>query len=127
MCFNWLAALAVKLSADELQSIALSALAPLVREMGTTEEKYADIRQAASEAANYYKKRLGSEVYLKLVATLQQRQDVRKAARKKERAQELIKNPQTAAKRKITKQLKRKEQKKKKMEIIKMKNKHKVK
>lgn len=87
MCFNWLAALAVKLSGDELQTIALSALTPLVREMGTTEEKYAEIRQIATEAANYYKKRLGNEVYLKTIATLQQRQDVRRANRKRERAQ----------------------------------------
>ncbi|XP_039300954.1 small subunit processome component 20 homolog, partial [Nilaparvata lugens] len=127
MVFHWIAAIALKLDKEALQPILNHMLAPLVRELNVADDGGGsgggsgggnggvDLRQIAKEAAVYVRRKIGAEDYNRLVANLTTRLDVRRAERKKERAQLAVTEPELAAKKKILKQQKKKEQKKRKI------------
>ncbi|XP_073974567.1 small subunit processome component 20 homolog isoform X2 [Rhodnius prolixus] len=117
MCFNWIAAVAVKLLREELEPIASSLLFPLVREMSLVEDN--SLKKSAKEAASYVKSKLGNDTYQSLVADITRVLEIKKADRRKERSQLMVTDPERAAKRKIQKQLKKRGLKKRKIELIK--------
>lgn len=90
--------------------------APLVREMTTTEESNAPLRQLAKEVANIIKKKVGHEEYVKTVSQIQMQLNVKRAERKRERKQLAITEPEIVAKKKIKMHEKKKEAKKRKIE-----------
>ncbi|XP_014486337.1 PREDICTED: small subunit processome component 20 homolog [Dinoponera quadriceps] len=89
-------------------------MSPLVREIATTEESNVELRRLAKEVASMIKKTVGSEKYIKLLNRVQQKHDIKKAERKKVRAQQFVVNPDLAAKRKLNRQQKKKKVAKKK-------------
>ncbi|XP_014242650.1 small subunit processome component 20 homolog [Cimex lectularius] len=120
MAFNWLSALAVKLSKEELEPVARLVLYPMLREMSIDDNP--SLKRISKEAANCVKSKIGSDKYNSIVATLTTRIEAKRAVKKKERSQLMVTNPEKAAKRKIRKQLKKKEAKKRKMDSIKKHN-----
>ncbi|KAJ8865827.1 hypothetical protein PR048_033349 [Dryococelus australis] len=117
--FKWLGAMAVTLERDHLGSLLPCLMPPLVRELTTEAEAQSSLRRLAKEVADVVKRRVGAEQYTLHLSRLQNRLAVRRLERKKMRTQEVITDPERAAKRKIQKQLKKKVDKKKKMEILK--------
>lgn len=75
---------------DILRPLLFNLLSPLVREMATTEESNAPLRQLAKEVSVMIKKRLDSEEYIQLLSKVQQKIDTRKTERKKIRKQQVI-------------------------------------
>ncbi|XP_066592766.1 small subunit processome component 20 homolog [Prorops nasuta] len=121
--FKWIAGLVVTLPLEDLQPILFNIMSPLVRELSTTEEFNASSRRLAKEVAGLIKKQMGSEAYVRLLSNVQQKLDIKKAERKKVRAQQFVTDPELAAKRKIAKQQKKKEAKKRMRETMKGKRK----
>ncbi|KAL1130995.1 hypothetical protein AAG570_012235 [Ranatra chinensis] len=87
MCFNWIAAVALKFDKDELTSIVYHLMSPLVREINSVDESSSNLRQVAKEAANYIKKKIGSEEYNTLVLNLTTKLDIKRSERRNQRAQ----------------------------------------
>lgn len=114
--FKWIAGVATTLEVDKIKEVLHNLLAPLVREMSTTEESNAPLRQLAKEVAGIIKKKVGSEDYISCISKLQMQLNVRRAERKRERTQLAITDPEAAAKKKIKLQEKKKEAKKRKIE-----------
>ncbi|XP_011858769.1 PREDICTED: small subunit processome component 20 homolog [Vollenhovia emeryi] len=100
-------------------AILCNIMSPLVREMTTTEETYAELRRLAKEVATMIKKSIGNDEYVKLLNRVQQKLDIKKAEKRKKRAQQFVTNPELAAKRKLAKQQKKKGAKKRKLDAIK--------
>jgi len=74
---------------EHLNAILFSITSPLVREIATTEEANAGLRRLAKEVAGMIKKSIGNEEYVKLINKIQQKLDIKKAERKKVRAQQV--------------------------------------
>lgn len=87
MCFNWMAALVVKLEPPTLQPLLPLIMAPIVRELTMPENEDSTLKKVAKEVANFVKKRIGSEEYNRLLNSLTTKLQVRRAERKKEKAQ----------------------------------------
>ncbi|XP_043461043.1 small subunit processome component 20 homolog [Leptopilina heterotoma] len=117
--FKWIAGIVSTIPMDILRPLLFNLLSPLVREMATTEESNAPLRQLAKEISVMIKKRLDSEEYIQLLSKVQQKIDSRKTERKKIRKQQVITDPELAAKRKISKQQKKKVARKRKIECLK--------
>lgn len=64
-------------------------MSPLVREMSTTEESNAPLRQLAKEVASMIKKQIGIEEYARLLNKVQQKLDSKKTERRKIRKQQV--------------------------------------
>lgn len=117
--FKWIAGVAVALDMDKLSPVLHHLLGPLVREMITTEEKNAPLRQLAKEVSNIIKKKIGMEQYTNLLSKLQETLSVKRAERKRARTQLAVTDPEVYAKKKIKKQVKKKEAKKRKIDQLK--------
>ncbi|XP_012535697.1 small subunit processome component 20 homolog [Monomorium pharaonis] len=117
--FKFIAGVVTTVPMEYLNVILFNIMSPLVREMSTTEETNAELRQLAKEVAAMIKKSIGNEDYVKLLNRVQQKLNVKKAERKKARAQQFVTDPDLAAKRKLAKQQKKKEAKKRKLDTIK--------
>ncbi|KAK0177605.1 hypothetical protein PV328_001642 [Microctonus aethiopoides] len=114
--FKWTAGIIKTISVEPyLKPILFQIMSPLVREMTTTEESNAPLRQLSKEVAKMIKNRIDDEEYMKLLAKVQQKLDIRRAERKKTHTQQFVIDPELAAKRKIARQQKKKEAKKRKM------------
>uniref|UniRef100_A0A146LBX0 Small subunit processome component 20 n=2 Tax=Lygus hesperus TaxID=30085 RepID=A0A146LBX0_LYGHE len=118
MAFNYAAAVSLKLSKEELSGIAFHLLKPIARQLNVDED--GDLKKAAREASVYIKKKMGADTYNEAMAKLSHLMDVRRAERKKQRSQLMVTDPERAAKRKIDKNLKKKETMKKKIKMMKM-------
>lgn len=116
--FKWIAGVATALEADNIKPVLNHLLAPLVREMVTTDEKNAPLRQLAKEVANHLKKIIGIEEYTKTLQRLQQNLTVKRAERKRSRSQLAVTDPETYAKKKIKRHEKKKVAKKRKLEEL---------
>ncbi|KAG8313353.1 U3 snoRNP protein [Homalodisca vitripennis] len=116
MCYNWMAALVVKVKPDILNPLLPLLMAPIVRELNMPDEEESNLRKVAKETANFVKTKIGTEEYNRLLNSLTTKLQVKRAERKKERAQLAVREPEKAAKRKINKQMKKKLQKKRKIE-----------
>lgn len=117
--FKWIAGIVTLIDAEKIKQILHHLLAPIVRELGTTEESNSELRQLAKEVGNLLKKKVGTELYISTMSKLQTQLNVRRAERKRERVQLAVTNPDIAAKKKIKLQVKKKDAKKRKMEMIK--------
>ncbi|KAH1010705.1 small subunit processome component 20 homolog [Dendroctonus ponderosae] len=116
--FKWTAGVITALDKGNIKPILHHLLAPLVREMITTEEKNAPLRQLAKEVANHLKKIIGIDEYSMLLQKLQKNLTVRRAERKRERNQLAVTDPELYAQKKIKVQEKKKISKKRKLEEI---------
>ncbi|KOC63433.1 Small subunit processome component 20 like protein [Habropoda laboriosa] len=116
--FKWVAGVVATISMEYLNVALFNIMSPIVREISLTEDKNVALRRLAKEAATMIKKRLGIEEYNRLLSKIQQKLDIKKAERKKIRTQQFVTDPELAAKRKIAKQQKKKEAKKRKLDTI---------
>lgn len=64
-------------------------MSPLVREIATEEVGNVELRRRAKEVATEIKKLIGNEKYAKLLSRVQQKLDIKKAERKRIRAQQV--------------------------------------
>ncbi|KYM75651.1 Small subunit processome component 20 like protein [Atta colombica] len=87
--FKFIAGIITTVPIEYLNAILFNIMSPLVREMTTTEETNAELRQLAKEVATIIKKSIGNEEYIKLLNRIQQKLDIKKAERRKVRAQQV--------------------------------------
>jgi U3 small nucleolar RNA-associated protein 20 len=106
---------ATVLDEETLLPILSHLLAPLVREMITTEESNAPLRQLSKEVGSLLKKKVGVETYTKTLSGLQQLLSVKRAERKRSRTQLAVTDPEQFAKKKIKRHEKKKDAKKRKL------------
>ncbi|XP_016914705.1 small subunit processome component 20 homolog [Apis cerana] len=116
--FKWVAGIVVTIPMEFLNVVLFNIMSPIVREISAVEEKNTTLRRLAKEAAMMIKKRLDNEQYTKLLNRIQQNLDIKKAERRKIRTQQFVTDPELAAKRKIVRQQKKKEAKKRKLDIV---------
>lgn len=117
--FKWIAAVSTILDLENLTTIFSHLLAPLVREMITTEETNAPLRQLSKEVSALLKNRVGVETYTKTLSSLQQHLSVKRAERKRSRTQLAVTDPEIFAQKKLKRHEKKKEAKKRKIAQIK--------
>lgn len=113
--FKWIAGVGMALELNAITPVLHHLLAPLVREMITTEEKNAPLRQLSKEVANLLKNKVGMEKYTNTLSKLQQTLSIKRAERKRSRTQLAVTDPEVFAKKKIKRHEKKKESKKRKM------------
>lgn len=114
--FKWIAGIVSTIELDKIKEVLHNLLAPLVREMITTEESNAPLRQLAKEVGGIIKKKIGHEDYITATSKLQMHLNVKRAERKRGRTQLAVTDPEAAAKKKIKLHEKKKEAKKRKIE-----------
>lgn len=87
--FKFIAGVVTTVPTEYLNAILFNIMSPLVREMATTEETNIELRRLAKEVAAMIKKSIGNEEYVKLLNRVQQKLDIKKAERRKVRAQQV--------------------------------------
>nr|CAD7441853.1 unnamed protein product [Timema bartmani] len=117
--FKWLGAVAVTLPKSQLSALLPHLMTSLVREMMVVEPSGDELRRLAKDVGDVMRRRVGTEEYTRQLARLQAQLEARRTGRKSKRAQEVITDPERAAKRKIKKHLKKKDFKKKKFDVLK--------
>ncbi|KAL3285278.1 hypothetical protein HHI36_019388 [Cryptolaemus montrouzieri] len=117
--FKWIAGVCTALKTETVLSILHHLMSPLVREMLTTEESNAPLRQLSKEVGNIIKKKVGLEKYTETLSKLQQTLSVRRAERKRSRNQLAVVDPELYAKKKIKRNEKKKDVKKRKIAELK--------
>ncbi|KAJ9589485.1 hypothetical protein L9F63_017302 [Diploptera punctata] len=115
--FKWIGAMVVDLGRQGLPTLAYQLLAPIAREL--INDNKSELFQLAKQVSDVIKKKLGMEAYTRHLSQLQNNLAARRADRKKRKAIEVMTEPEKAAKRKIKKNLKKRESKKKRIENIK--------
>lgn len=90
MCFNWVAAITVKLDKSSVAGVGYHLVAPLARELSLLSDGE-PLRDIAKEAAHYIKNKLGHDEYNRLLNLATNKMDLKKAQRKTERAQMVFK------------------------------------
>lgn len=113
--FTWIGAVGSALDIHKIKGIINHLLAPLVREMLTTEESNKSLRHLAKEVANMIKNRIGLEEYTEILSKLQLQLSAKRSERKRARAQLAVTEPEIFAKKKIKHHDKKKEAKKRKI------------
>ncbi|XP_051544163.1 small subunit processome component 20 homolog [Myxocyprinus asiaticus] len=117
--FKFLGAIAVDLGKDRLGPYLTTIIAPLYRELDST---YADqdptLKNLAQELIELLKKLVGLERFSLAFATVQKEAVQRRTSRKKQKAMQAVVNPDIAARKKVKKQLKKTEAKKRKFESV---------
>ena len=118
--FHWIEGLSELLDADIVLELSPTLLAPVVREM-SDEDKNIDptLRRIALKVGNSIKKKIGEDEYNILRTQIQTKLMIKRAQRKKEVAQEKVKDPVRAAMRKQGEKDRKKVAKKRKMDVIK--------
>ncbi|XP_033739688.1 small subunit processome component 20 homolog isoform X2 [Pecten maximus] len=115
--FKWMAAVSLDLGAELLPSVAHIMIPPLQRETndasGMTDPA---IKSLAQEVLDLLKKVLGVEQFTEVYASVQRKRMVVKESRKRQKAVEAVSNPEVAAKRKVKKNLAKRDAKKRKAE-----------
>ncbi|KAL6428059.1 hypothetical protein ACFW04_008441 [Cataglyphis niger] len=117
--FKFIAGVVTTIPIEHLNTILFNIMSPLVREIAITEGTNTELRRLAKEVVAMIKKSIGNEEYIKLLNRVQQKLDIKRAERKKVRAQQFVVDPDLAAKRKLARQQKKKESKKRKIDNIK--------
>ncbi|XP_060759153.1 small subunit processome component 20 homolog [Neoarius graeffei] len=117
--FKFLGAIAVHLGKERLGPYLTTIIAPLYRELDST---YADqdptLKNLAQELIELLKKWVGLEKFSLAFAAVQKEASKRRASRKKHKALQAVTNPDIAARKKIKKQQKKTEAKKRKTEFL---------
>ncbi|XP_060070430.1 small subunit processome component 20 homolog [Ylistrum balloti] len=115
--FKWMAAVSLDLGAELLSPVAHIMIPPLQRETndasGMTDPA---IKSLAQEVLDLLKKVLGVEQFTEVYASVQRKRMVMKESRKRQKAVEAVSNPEAAAKRKVKKNLAKRDAKKRKAE-----------
>ncbi|KMR04659.1 small subunit processome component 20-like protein [Lasius niger] len=117
--FKFIAGVVTTIPMEYLNVILFNIMSPLVREIAITEETNVELRRLAKEVVGMIKKSIGNEEYVKLLNRVQQKLDIKRAERRKVRTQQFVVDPDLAAKRKLARQQKKKELKKRKINNIK--------
>lgn len=117
--FKWIAGIGTVLDVQIVVKVLPHILAPLVRELVTTEEKNTELRRLSKEVANLLKQKVGLQLYTETLQKLQQNLSVKRAERKRTRTQLAVTDPEIFAKRKIKRHEKKKESKKRKINALK--------
>ncbi|GJQ79470.1 hypothetical protein Trydic_g16323 [Trypoxylus dichotomus] len=94
--FKWIAGVVTALDLDNLQPILHHLLAPLVREMVTTDESETEIRRLSKDVANIIKKKVGLEKYTENISKLEQQLSIKRLERKRYRNQLAVTDPEFA-------------------------------
>ncbi|XP_067207673.1 small subunit processome component 20 homolog isoform X2 [Linepithema humile] len=118
--FKFIAGIVATVPMEHLNVILFNIMSPLVREIAT-EETNVELRRLGKEVTSMIKKSIGNEEYAKLLSRVQQKLDIKRAERKRIRVQQFVVDVDAAAKRKIARQQKKKEAKKRKLNSIKRK------
>ncbi|XP_026065231.1 small subunit processome component 20 homolog isoform X1 [Carassius auratus] len=117
--FKFLGAIAVDLGKDRLGPYLTTIIAPLYRELDST---YADqdptLKNLAQELIELLKKLVGLERFSLAFAAVQKEASQRRTSRKKAKAMQAVVNPDVAARKKIKKQFKKNEAKKRKILFV---------
>lgn len=118
--FHWIEGLIELLPDNTLTELSTSLMAPLVREM-SEEDKNIDpkMRQLALKVGNSLKQKLGDAQYQLMKTRIQTKLMLRRAERKKLNAQIKVDDPVRASLRKIGERSRKKEAKKRKMDVLK--------
>lgn len=87
--FKFIAGIVATIPMENLNTVLFSITSPLVREIAVTEEANVELRRLAKEVTGMIKKSIGNEEYAKLVNRVQQKLDIKRAERKKARAQQV--------------------------------------
>jgi U3 small nucleolar RNA-associated protein 20 len=106
------------LEPDAIKAVAKSLLTPLIREMADGDHVNKTLQNQAVKVGNSIKAKIGDNEYSKLLLELQSRMNIKKLERKKQIAQDKVKNPMKAAIRKESLQKRKKEGLKRKKELI---------
>jgi U3 small nucleolar RNA-associated protein 20 len=118
--FKWLAAVAIELGQKRLPEYISIMLQPVVRELTSqTPNQDAELRTLCQEVVDLMKKTVGVEIFTRHYSALHKQSSEKKIDRKRQRDIEVVNNPELAAKRKIKKNLNKKESKKRKVEELK--------
>lgn len=115
--FKWIGAIVAVLQADVIQPLVYHLLAPLVREMLSTEVSNAPLRQLAKEVGKMIKKRIGLEQYSDTLLKAQKHLSLKRTDRKREMNQLAVTDPEAFAQKKIKRHEMKKESKKRKIAI----------
>ncbi|KAF5307845.1 hypothetical protein FQR65_LT18317 [Abscondita terminalis] len=113
--FKWIAAVVTVLDLPAVVSVLHHLLAPLARELATNDEGNATLRQLAKEVGTMLKNRVGMELYTNALSKVEQRVEVKRSERKRERTQLAVTDPELYAKKKIRMNEKKKELRKRKL------------
>lgn len=117
--FKFLGAIAVDLGKDRLGPYLTTIIAPLYRELDST---YADqdptLKNLAQELIDLLKKLVGLERFSLAFVAVQKEATQRRASRKKHKAMQAVVNPDIAARKKVKKQLKKNDAKKRKIQSV---------
>lgn len=87
--FKFIAGVVTTIPMEYLNAILFSIMSPLVREIAITEETNVELRRLAKEVLVMIKKSIGNEEYVKLLNRVQQKLDIKRAERRKVRAQQV--------------------------------------
>uniref|UniRef100_A0A6P7FQB3 Small subunit processome component 20 homolog n=1 Tax=Diabrotica virgifera virgifera TaxID=50390 RepID=A0A6P7FQB3_DIAVI len=117
--FKWIAGVAAAVETENVLPILHHLVAPLVRELATTEEKNAPLRHLSKEVSNLIKAKVGVEKYTETITKQQQHLSIKRAERKRSRTQLAVTDPESFAKKKIKRHEKKKDAKKRKIESLK--------
>ncbi|XP_072378550.1 small subunit processome component 20 homolog [Diabrotica undecimpunctata] len=117
--FKWIAGVAAAVEIENILPILHHLVAPLVRELATTEEKNAPLRHLSKEVSNLIKAKVGVEKYTETITKQQQYLSIKRAERKRSRTQLAVTDPESFAKKKIKRHEKKKDAKKRKIESLK--------
>ncbi|KAA0720706.1 Small subunit processome component 20 -like protein [Triplophysa tibetana] len=117
--FKFLGAIAVDLGKDRLGPYLTTIIAPLFRELDSTyAEQDPTLKNLAQELIELLKKLVGLERFSSAFSAVQREATQRRASRKKQKAMQAVVKPDIAAKKKIKKQLKKTETKKRKIQAV---------
>lgn len=118
--FHWIEGLIELLPESTLNELSSSLMAPLVREM-SEEDKNIDpkMRQLALKVGNSLKQKMGDAPYQLLKTRIITKLMLRRAERKKINAQIKVDDPVRASLRKMGERSRKKEAKKRKMDVLK--------
>ena len=116
--FKWIAGIATIIDLENVFPILNYLLAPLVREILITDKSNVSLRHMARQVTNVLKQRVGLERYTRSLAAVQHKMNVKRAERKRSRAQMAITDPELYAKKKMKKNEKKKESKKRKLSEV---------
>ncbi|XP_013387842.1 small subunit processome component 20 homolog [Lingula anatina] len=114
---RWLAAVAVNLGRSDLPDYIEQMLPPIyAASVDSSLQADPALKSLALEILELMKNTVGVDVFTRAYSTLHKTTSERKEARKRQKAQEAVSNPEVAAKRKIKKHVAKKEAKKRKIQ-----------
>ncbi|XP_061495457.1 small subunit processome component 20 homolog isoform X2 [Rhineura floridana] len=117
--FKFLGAIAIDLGKDRVKAYLPTIIAPLYRELGSTyAEQDPTLKNLSQEIIELLKKLVGLETFSVAFASVQKQAGQKRATRKKQRALQVVANPDIAAKKKLKRHKNKIEAKKRKIEFL---------